>query len=122
MTPQDLNPKKYITTKEQQANLEKLATVISELENLYGETFVVTSGLRSYADQMRINPRVKNSAHLTGEAGDFLDLDKRIYNWCTDNLEVIAALGLYIEDGSVTKRWIHLQIRVTKSGNIVFIP
>lgn len=122
MTAQDINTKKYITTKEQYENLEKLANAVSELENLYGEPFIVTSGLRSYSDQMRINPRVKDSAHLSGEAIDCLDLDKRIYHWCTDNIGIVAGLGLYIEDGSFTNRWIHLQIRVTKSGNIVFIP
>jgi len=119
---EDLNPKGYILTQFQKENLEILFEAVSELERQYDEDFIVTSGVRTPEEQERINPKVKHSAHIAGSAVDVLDLDHAIYQFCVDNIPLIKKLGLYIEDRSVTVRWIHLQTRRPPSGNIFFIP
>lgn len=122
MTVKELNNHNLVPTEAQLKNLEKLSFVMTQVEELCGKKFTITSGLRSVELQLKINPQVKNSAHLTGEAVDCLDLDHSIWNFCYDNLKKVADLGIYIEDKSGTARWIHFQIRPTRSGNIVFIP
>ena len=71
MTPELINNHKIIATKEQIANMDRLADLITQLELMCGQKFVVTSGLRTPQLQMQINPAAaKGSAHLTGEAVD----------------------------------------------------
>lgn len=122
MTIEELNPKKYELTPDIEKNLLDLAEKITALEMVYGDKFIVTSGLRSKADQMRINPSVKNSAHLMGMAVDVSDPEGRIDEWCLDNLEELIRIGLYLESPVQTVRWSHLQSRKPISGNRVFVP
>ena len=122
MELKDLNPKKYILTKEQESNALKLCSAINELQSLCEMPFLVTSGIRSVQDQLRINPSVKSSAHMSGEAVDISDVDGAIYGWCMDNLDILIRLGIYLECRTSTPRWIHCQIRVPKSGRRIFIP
>lgn len=122
MTVSDINNQKYITTQEQEDNLEKLAAAVSEIEALMDMAFLVTSGLRSPQDQLRINAAVKNSAHMTGEAVDVSDVDGSIYGFCIDSVDVLIRLGIYLECRTYTPRWTHLTIRPPKSGMRFFIP
>lgn len=120
MTVDKLNPKRHPINDYQSAALEKLAITITQLEIEIGEEFLVTSGFRSSEDQMRINPGVRNSAHMSGEAVDVSDVDGSIDHWCLDNLPILISLGLYLESPTQTPRWSHLAIIPPKSGNRVF--
>lgn len=122
MTIEQINNRKYIATKEQLANMAKLAMAVTCLEARMGKSFTVTSGLRSDADQTRINPGAKKSAHLTGEAVDVADSDGEIYDFCIHNVALLIELGIYLESKTYTPRWAHLTIRPPKSGNRFFIP
>lgn len=122
MELRDLNPKGYVLTSTQLTNQEKLLDALNDLQELCQLSFTVTSGLRTPQDQMRINPAVKNSAHLSGEAVDLSDVDGAIYAYCIDNLDRLVHLGIYLECRTYTPRWIHLQTRVPKSGNRIFTP
>lgn len=117
-----LNPKNSPLTPVQESNLQKLFEVLVELETLYGTDLIVTSGFRTRDDQMRINPRVKDSAHMMGEAVDLSDRDKSLWNFLMDNWDTLIRLGIYLEEKSYTVSWVHIQIRVPKSGSRVFIP
>lgn len=121
MTSSDINNQKYITTKEQLENLERLADAVSVIEDMMEKKFLVTSGLRSPQDQLRINPSVRNSAHQTGEAVDVFD-DSSIYGFCIDNVDILIRIGLYLECRTYTPRWVHFTIRPPKSGMRFFIP
>ena len=122
MTVQELNNHGLIASQDQKDNLAKLADVITQLETAYGKPFIVTSGLRSQVLQQSINPAVKNSAHITGEAVDMSDPDGAIYSFCIDNVDILINLGVYVESRTYTPRWSHLTIRPPKSGNRFFIP
>lgn len=122
MKIEELNPRGYSLTNIQEDNLQKLCGAITALQDLCGLPFVVTSGVRSESDQMAINPSVKKSAHLTGEAVDISDVDGKIYDFCINNIDILIRLGIYLESRTFTPRWIHMQIRSPKSGNRIFIP
>lgn len=122
MTLNDINNKKLIATQEQLLNMEHLANCITQLETAYGQEFVVTSGLRTEAMQSKINPNRMKSAHLTGQAVDILDLEKDVWRWLIDNIKLVRQLKLCLEDKSFTERWVHIQSKPTKYGNIVFVP
>jgi hypothetical protein len=63
------------------------------------------------------------SKHRTGEAGDVRDaVDRRLARWCLQNLDVLDAIGLWMERPQWTPTWVHLQIVPPRSGKRVFIP
>lgn len=82
----------------------------------------ITSGLRSVADQKRINPAAMRSKHLTGAAADCYDPERKIANWCKDNLQVLEDVQLWCEDFGHTPTWVHFQCLPPKSGRRVFLP
>lgn len=119
----ELNPHKYETTPEIAANLDKLLAVLQAIRAAYGKPMVITSGLRSDADQKRINPSAPKSKHLLGLACDVSDKDHALYNWLTaDNNKKAIEFGVYLEHKSATINWVHLQIVPPKSGKRVFYP
>lgn len=122
VTREELNPHGFPLNEIQDANLTKLAAVLSELEALYGKPFIVTSGFRTAELQEKVNPYIKQSAHMSGEAADIADADNQIWGWLMDHLEDRKRLGVYLESHPYTPRWVHIQLRVPKSGSYVFIP
>lgn len=119
---QDLNPHNYPTTDEQKANLNLLLSAVNQAQSAYGKQFQVTSGLRSDADQQRINPSAPKSKHLLGFAVDILDKDGALATWVKANLDLMAKIGLWMEDFDHTKGWVHFQAIGPKSGKRVFLP
>ncbi len=122
----DLNPHSYPTDAEQAANLTILLERLQALESEYvkhgGMPFHVNSGLRSVADQQRINPSAMHSKHLTGAAADVSDPDSRLWTFVIDNMPVVEAIGLWMEDKKSTPTWVHFQCQAPKSGHRIFIP
>lgn len=122
ITRQELNPHDYQLTPEQAANFEKLFVAMNAFREAYGRPMLVTSGVRSEFDQARINPKAKGSAHVRGAACDISDPDNSVWGWCMDHMQLLADLGLYLEDKRSTPRWVHFQIIPPKSGNRIFLP
>jgi uncharacterized protein YcbK (DUF882 family) len=118
----ELNPHDYKMDKETSDNLDALHLKLNEVRKLYGKSMVVTSGLRSQADQARINPKVSKSKHLTGQAADILDKDGDLWRWIMVNMDKMVELGFYFEDKSATPIWVHFQIVPPKSGRRIFKP
>jgi hypothetical protein len=122
MTIEQINNHQLIATKEQIENMTGLAGLVTQLEQSFGKPFQVTSGLRTPQLQMQINPSIKKSAHLTGEAVDVSDSDGKIYDFCISNVDILIRLGLYLESRTYTPRWAHITCRAPASGNRFFIP
>lgn len=118
----ELNPHDYPTTPEQAANLAELLVRVNKLRAAYGSPMIITSGLRSDADQARINPSAPKSHHLTGEACDILDGKKALQKWIKANVPLLESIGLWCEDFDHTPDWAHVQIVPPKSGKRFFIP
>lgn len=119
---EELNPRKRKLTEEQEANLKRLHAAINKVREAYGKPMIVTSGVRSKADQMRINPRAPNSNHVRGLAVDIRDRDGKLWEWCMENIEMIEDLGFYLEDKKATPTWIHFQLVPPRSGRRIFKP
>lgn len=122
ITLDELNPKGYELTSEQQTNLFKLHIAINKVRSAYGKPMRVTSGVRSMADQLRINPKAPKSKHLLGLACDISDKDSKLWNWCMVNLDLLEDAGLYLEAKSATPMWVHFQAAPPRSGKRVFLP
>lgn len=118
----ELNPKNYPTTQEQLSNLKDLINKISIIREAYGKPMTVTSGLRSQADQARINPSASKSKHLLGAAVDISDPNGDLKDWLKSNIKLLEQTGLYCEHFDHTPTWVHLQILPPKSGKRFFIP
>lgn len=119
ITAAELNPHSYPTTPEQEANLGTLLARINEIRQLWGRPMIVTSGLRSEADQARINPGAPKSNHLIGAACDIVD-DGKLRVWLKSNPGVLEHAQLWCEEGTIG--WIHFQIYPPKSHRRWFIP
>lgn len=127
MKLQDLNPHNVQTDAEIDTNLKILLERLQALEHEYvkqtnNPPFHVNSGLRSLADQARINPKAMHSKHLTGAAADISDPNSQLWTWTIDNMPVVEAIGLWMEDKHYTPTWVHYQIQPPKSSKRIFIP
>lgn len=108
-------------TKEMEKNLENLLKAVNGLLKHYNSPVKVSSGYRP----PQINQSVggaRQSAHTTCEAVDLADPNGYLCNWILNNIHLLKQFGLYMENPMFTKGWVHLQIRPTRSGNIVFLP
>ena len=103
-------------------NATILLMKVNELLKLFGEYRQCNSGYRTPEDQQRINPKSTTSKHLTCQAIDIADKDKKLANWCHKNEYLLAKYELYCEDTNSTSTWVHFQIVPPKSGKRFFIP
>jgi uncharacterized protein YcbK (DUF882 family) len=116
--------------KDIQANLIELHRKVNLLRSAYGKPMIVTSGLRTkkhhldiYARKGIFPPKVPmKSNHLFGRAVDFADGDGKLKAWVLENIKLVEEIGLYMEDFSATKTWLHVQINKPKSGKRFFKP
>lgn len=102
------------------ANMEKLLVACNLVRDLYGKPMKVSSGYRPAAQNAAAGG-AKRSAHLTCEACDFADPDRKLIQWCLRNLDILEKAGLYMESPVNTPTWVHLQTRAPKSGKRVFL-
>lgn len=121
-TVDELNTHNCEITPEIEANLEDLIVRMSKLREAYGKPMTVNSGLRSAADQARINPKAPHSKHMTGEAVDIGDRDSTLKVWVAMNEKLLEEIGLWCEDFGSTPGWVHFQSVPPKSGKRFFIP
>jgi len=111
------------------ANASMLLSKVSELiSRAEIESINITSGWRPSGYNKAIGG-APNSKHVFAQAIDIWDPDKKIGQWCQNNIETLSELGLYMESLMTThksddpnKRWVHLQTVAPESGNIIFIP
>ena len=122
ITLSELNPHNHTLTPEQDKNLKALHSAINKVRSAYGKPMIVTSGVRSFEDQMRINPKAPKSNHLIGLACDISDRDGKLWDWCMTNMRVLEEAGLYLEAKSATPTWVHFQACPPKSGKRIFNP
>ena len=117
--------------KEHQDNLAVLLEKINKIRIAYNKLMTVTSGYRSLQEHLDIYKRKgitdqnripMKSAHLVGLACDIADYDGSLKKWLSQNISILEENGLYCEDFSYTKLWVHIQYRKPISGKRFFIP
>lgn len=132
----ELNPKEYELDVEVMANLIMLYDKINDVRKAYGKPMIVTSGIRTKQDQLRIYKNIffkkgipfdinkvpMSSNHLFGLACDIYDPDGVLKHWILRNLEYCTKLGFYFEMFRHTPNWVHFQTVPPRSGQRFFIP
>ena len=107
-----------------QANLITLHSRINVIRKAYAKPMYVNSGLRRLQDQPA--NAASKSKHLIGAAIDLRDDDNgTLWKWCLKNLDLMAKVGLWLEDPRWTHgagNWMHFQIIPPGSGKRVFVP
>jgi uncharacterized protein YcbK (DUF882 family) len=121
-TIDEMNAHKVDITPEIDENIHELISRLSQVREALGKPMVVTSGLRSIADQMMINPSASKSKHLYGQAVDISDPDGSLAKWVQDNMSLMEHIGFWFEDFGHTHGWVHFQTVPPASGHRVFIP
>lgn len=120
----ELNPHGYPTTPEIDANLAVLYDRINQVRLAYGAPMVVTSGLRSEAQQEALIASGRSTAtkskHLVGAAVDIADADGSLNHWCKENEDFLKQIGLWLETRQGP--WQHLQCLPPASGHQWFNP
>lgn len=113
------------------ANLLELMVRVNKLRQAYGKPMIVTSGLRTRADQIRIYKakgvtdlaRIPfGSQHIQGGACDFADSNGELKAWVKQNVALLESVGLWCEALEATPTWLHVQIVPPKSGVRFFKP
>lgn len=97
------------------------------------EASVVASGWRPAAINASTPNAAPSSKHLTGEACDVQDDEHRsLARWCLRNTaplcfqsgkpDLLAEIGLWMENAMWTPSWCHLQTVPPHSGRRIFVP
>lgn len=107
---------------ELQANANTIVPRANDLLSRFGEYRNCNSGYRTPEDQMRINPKAPASKHTICAAIDLEDKDRKLTEFCLNNLEILQEIGLWMEENSSTPTWVHVQCIAPLSGHRIFIP
>ena len=116
-------------TDEIQKNLAILLPHVNIIRAAWGKPMIVTSGLRTLADHLRIyaakgitDPAKipMKSRHLIGAAVDVSDPKLELTAWLKANPQHLELAELWCEEGN--KNWTHFQIVPPASGNRWFLP
>lgn len=102
------------------SNMKHLLELIDVVRMEWGYPLQISSGYRPGRYNKTAGGSV-NSAHLTCEAVDLVDIDGSLARFCA-NVNKLAGWGLYMENSERTPGWVHLQTRAPKSGNRIFNP
>lgn len=123
---EEFNQRKYPLPPEVEGNINQLIEKLSVIRETFGYPMIITSGYRSVEDQKRIYAgKAKipmGSLHLIGAAADVADRDGCLAAFVHSNIPMLEELGLWIEDTTRTRGWVHLQLRPPVSGNRFFTP
>ena len=82
----------------------------------------VNSGWRPETYNAIVPNASPRSKHITGQAIDISDPEGELDEWCMQNVDFLADVGLWMEHPLATKGWTHLQSVPPRSGNRVFYP
>ena len=115
-------------------NLNLLMFKLNRLRAAYGKPLQVTSGYRSmehhlaiYAAKGITDPKKipMKSRHLFGMAADLVPVEdpiEHLHDWILNNITLMEEIGLWFEDFSVSKTWVHAQTLPPASKKRFFLP
>jgi hypothetical protein len=110
-------------TDELRTNAALVVARANELLSLFGEEREQRSGWRPQAVNDATPNAAHHSMHITCQAIDLEDSDRRLTEFCTANKNAqLVVLGLYMENAIATPDWVHVQIVAPGSGQRVYFP
>jgi len=117
----------YLMNRKAGLTFELLENAIDTVEKVnslliqFGEDRKITSGYRPAAVNAAVGG-ARKSNHMLCKACDLEDSNGKLDDWCMNNLNILAEIGLWLEHPSATKGWCHVQTVPPRSGNRVFKP
>jgi hypothetical protein len=123
---EELNPRGHLLSDEVIVNMHDLISKMSIFRNAYGNPMIVTDCFRT-ADEHRAiyhnTPKIPwGSMHLIGCAVDVWDRNKRLAAFAKSNENLLKEIGLWCEEPTYTRTWLHFQTRSPASGMRFFKP
>ena len=110
-------------TGELRANAQMTVDKANQLLQAFGEDRGQRSGWRPQSVNDAMPNAAYHSWHITCQAIDLDDDDKRLQEWCAaDKGANLIPLGLYMENPIATPSWCHVQIVPPHSGQRVYFP
>jgi len=116
-------------TGEYEKNALKTIALVSEMASL--ADFIIpdcTSGWRSFGLNKQLGG-ASSSKHCFAQAIDVSDPDRKFGLFLVSNIAMLRDRGCAMESLTIThvsdnplKRWVHFQIIIPHSGNVVFLP
>ena len=103
-------------------NAQRTVEVINQFLTETGFDGHINSGWRPPAINQATVGAAQHSKHMLALACDLLDPNGTIDHYCLENSDVLARIGLWLEDPRSTPGWCHLQIVPPASGNRIFLP
>ncbi len=109
-------------TDDMRANAQITVDKANQLLAAFGEERGQRSGWRPQSVNDATPNAAHHSRHITCEAIDLDDPDKRLQEWCMANLPTVASFGLWLEHPIATPDWLHCQVVPPPTGMRVFYP
>ena len=114
-------------TEQIQANAAETVKRVNQLLALAeADTGMVFEEVSSGWRPAEVNDATANAAshskHLTAEACDVRDPQGHLDEWCVQNQDKLAEIGLWLELPKATPTWTHLQTVAPKSHARIFVP
>lgn len=113
---------KWPLTVEQEMEVTKLLAAVQGLFADCPVPLSVSSGYRPAAVNAQVPNSAKRSAHMSCQAVDLADPDRKLAHYLLDNVSLLEQWDMYLEDPAYTAGWVHVQTRRTRSGKRVFKP
>jgi Peptidase M15 len=101
-------------------NAERTIVAANAILELFGQKRRVTSGWRPASINAATKGAALHSRHVLCQAIDLEDNDKALINWCLNNQDKLAEVGVWMEDPRDTPTWVHWQIVPPASGHRIF--
>lgn len=100
-------------------NAMELLRKVNKVRNQYGKQMIITSGYRNPVHNAKIGG-AKRSPHMECKAMDIRDASGELSAWLLNHIELLRQIGLYMENPSFTRGWVHLD--TVERKNTIFNP
>lgn len=111
----------YPLSSEQMVAAEDIVAKLAQLETVYGEPLILTSGYRPDAIDLMIPGAHRGDAHSKCMGVDLHDPDGALSQWCENNLDVLITIGFWMEAPQSAIDHCHLQTYPPASKKRIFI-
>lgn len=101
-------------------NAAKTVDLANQALEAFGKKRRVVSGWRPGSINAATKGASPNSKHVLCQAIDLEDLNRELTNWCLNNPDILAKLGLWMEDPRDATTWVHWQTIPPNSGKRIF--
>ena len=109
-------------TDELRANAQVTVDKGNQLLAAFGDDRGQRSGWRPQSVNDATPNAARHSRHITCEAIDINDEDRKLQEWCMDNQAKLVEFGLWMEHPIATPDWLHVQTVAPPSGKRAFFP